>query len=196
MLSLFTEAFRYIVQNLFELYILLVSLQIIFHWVKVSRTNPILLLIARVTAPPLRPIYSLVPSVNGIDFAAIALLSALSMLKISILFWLNTHILPPMPSLIVLAFGGILKQFIDIFFFIIMMFSLMSWFNPVTSSAIVEIIVKISEPLLRPTRGLWLNISGIDFSPMVVALVLQLVNIRIVAPLIRIGFDLMKTGLI
>ncbi len=51
MLAPFLEAFKFLVQTLFNLYIFLVSLRVIFHWVRVHPANPILLLISRITYP-------------------------------------------------------------------------------------------------------------------------------------------------
>ncbi len=144
----------------------------------------------------MRPIYSVILSVNGIDLAAFTLLPALSMLKISILFWLTTHAIPALSGLAVLAFGEILQQFVDIFILIVVLFSWMSWFNPTTSAALVEIIMKISDPFLRPARGLGLSISGIDFSPMAVVMIMFLVRILIVDPVIQIGFNIMHMSLV
>jgi YggT family protein len=192
MLEPFNQAVKFLTQTLVELYILLVCLRVIFHWANVSHANPILLNIGRVTYPCLRPIYNLLPPLKGIDLAAVILLSSLSMSKIGMLFWWQTGYIPPLTGLALLAFAEILKQFIDIFFFMSMLFGLMSWFNPFTSPAVVEIVLKISSPLWRLAQGLLPRTSGIDFSPLLVIIGLKLLTILIVGPLSQIGIELMK----
>lgn len=195
MLTPLIQAAQFLIQTLFELYIFFVLLRVIFHWTKISHTNQLLITIARITHPPLKPIYSILPTVNGIDLAAIILLLGLSMLKIGLLFWLQASIIPSVMGLATLAFAEILKQLIDIYFYVLLIFTVMSWFNPLTLGPIIEIMIKMSEPLLKPARAILPNMGGLDFSPILVMMGLQLLTILIVAPLTQIGISLIKTTL-
>lgn len=195
MLTPLIQAAQFLIQTLFELYIFFVLLRVIFHWTKISHTNQLLITIARITHPPLKPIYSILPTVNGIDLAAIILLLGLSMLKIGLLFWLQAGIIPSVMGLATLAFAEILKQLIDIYFYVLLIFTVMSWFNPLTLGPIIEIMIKMSEPLLKPARAILPNMGGLDFSPILVMMGLQLLTILIVAPLTQIGISLIKTTL-
>jgi YggT family protein len=195
MLIPLNQAFQFLVQTFFEIYIFFILLRVIFHWVNIRPTNPILVTISRITHPPLRPIYQLLPRINGVDLAAILLLLVFTMLKNTALFWLQTGFIPPLQGLAVLAFTEILKQFIDIFFYTLIILSLISWFNPLTLAPIIEIIVKISEPLLRPVRALLPPLSGLDFSPLFVMIILKLMVILVVTPLTQISLHLIQSHL-
>jgi len=50
--------------------------------------------------------------------------------------------------------------------------------------------VRISEPLIRPIRGILPNISGLDFSPLILIIGLKLLAILLVQPLAQIGASL------
>lgn len=192
MLSPIAQAAYFLIQTLFNLYILFVLLRIIFHWVHINPKNQFLLTIARMTNPPLRPLYKVVPIINGLDLGAVILLLSLSTLKIGVLFWLQTSLIPPLAGLLTLAFAEILNQFINIFLYAVVLLTFMSWLNPLSLGPIIEITVKILEPLLRPARWLTPKISEIDFSPMVIFLGLRLIDILIVNPLTQIGINLIK----
>lgn len=194
MLTPLNHASQFLVQTFFDFYIFIVFLRVIFHWVKIDGRNPLLQIIARLTHPPLRPIYRIVPSVGGLDLAAALLLLALTMLKISLLSWLLTGITPHLTGLLVVAFSELLKQLINIFFYTILILALISWFNPTTFGPLVEILLKISEPLLKPMSRALPPISGMNFSPLVVMVTLQLLEIVIVVPLAQIGQKLLLYG--
>lgn len=196
MLIPLSQAAKFLIERIFTLYISFVLLRVTFHWAKISTTNHFLITISRLTHPPLKLIYKLIPSVNGMDLAAVLLLSLLSMSKIGSLFWLQTGSLPPTTGLAILAFSEILKQLINIFFSVLIIFAVMSWFNPVTLGPLVEIIVKMSEPLLRPIRWVVPPVSGIDFSPMVAIIALELLDIILVSPLTQIGITFIQPSLI
>jgi len=151
-------------------------------------------MIARLTHPPLRPIYRIVPTINGLDLAAILLLLALAMTRTGLLFWLETGFIANLTGLGVLAFAELLNQLVNTFFYTILILTLMSWFNPMMLGPLVEILVKISEPLLRPIRRLLPLSSGMDFSPLVIMILLQLLKIIIVAPLGQTGQKLLLYG--
>ena len=57
---------------------------------------------------------------------------------------------------------------------------IMSWFAVNPYNEIVQIIFKITEPLLAPFRKLPLQIGALDFSPVAAFLVLRFLNIFIV----------------
>jgi YggT family protein len=192
--TLLGNASQFLIQTLFDLYTFVVLLRIVFHWAKVEGRNPLLQVIARLTYLPLRPIYRIVPSVNGIDLAAVLLLLALTTLKIGLLHCLITGVLPQLTGLLVLAFSNLLNQLINIFFYTLLALALMSWFNPVTFPPLIEILIKISEPLLRPIHRILPPIAGIDFSSLVMIVSLQLLKIVIVIPLAQTGQKLLFYG--
>jgi len=196
MLEVTYHAAQLITQTLVNLYVFMVCLRVLLDWSNVSYANPILLMVAKFTQPFLRPIYSIIPTINGLDLASIILLSFLSMLKIAMLFWWQTGYILLSKGLLILAFAEVLKQFIDIFFFIIMLFSLMSWFNLLAVPALVEIVFKLASPLLRLAQRVLPPISNMDFSPLCVMLGLQLLILLIVTPLSQIGLAMIKKTLV
>jgi YggT family protein len=191
-LELVYQALNFLINTAVELYILLVCLQVILRWANVHQSNPILFNIGRITYPIVRPTYSIIPTMYGIDLAAIFLLLTLFISKTYILFWMQTGTFPPLTGVTILAFAEALTQFIGILFCIIILFSMIGWFNTLTSAAIIEIVVKVSGPFLGLMKSVVPSIAGIDFSALLVIIGLRLVTIFITNPLMQIGFNLIN----
>lgn len=190
MLNSFSNAGMFLLQSIFDLYIFILLLRIVLQWVNTDSHNPLFVLIAKLTNPPLRPICRVIPSLHGIDLAAILLLLGLEMIKIALLVWLQVNATPHLIGLVVLGFAELLHQLINIFFYAIIALTILSWVSPLAHGPLIEILVRVSEPLIRPVRGILPSISGLDFSPLILIIGLKLLTILLVQPLTQIGASL------
>jgi len=85
------------------------------------------------------------------------------------------------------AAGHILNTILTIYMWIIIISALLSWVNPDPYNPIVRFMHSVTEPVLRPIRRR-LGISmGIDFSPMIVILIIMFLKYFIVASLFDMG---------
>ena len=66
----------------------------------------------------------------------------------------------------------------------------LSWINPEAYNPATIIIYKLTDPLLRPARKLIPPMGGLDFSVLVVFIILQLTLILIVNPITHLGQSL------
>lgn len=190
MLNPFNNAGLFLIQSIFDLYIFILLLRIVLQWVHTDSHNPLFVLVAKLTNPPLKPICRIIPSLHGIDLAAILLLLSLEAIKIAFLVWLQVNATPHLGGLFIIAFAELLNQLINIFFYSILALTILSWISPLAHGALIEILVRISEPLIRPIRGILPSFSGFDFSPLVLIIGLKLLTILIVQPLAQIGASL------
>ena len=55
---------------------------------------------------------------------------------------------------------------------------------------VVPLVMQLTEPVLRPFRRLIPNVGGLDFSPMIVLLVITLARVLIAKPLLDLGLRL------
>lgn len=69
------------------------------------------------------------------------------------------------------------------YMWVIIIRALISWVNPDPYNPIVRLLYQITEPVLRPIRRM-LPMSGIDFSPLIVILVIYFLQAFLV-PVIR-----------
>ncbi|MBI5098744.1 MAG: YggT family protein [Nitrospirae bacterium] len=85
------------------------------------------------------------------------------------------------------AVGHILNTLLTIYMWIIIISALLSWVNPDPYNPIVRFLYSVTEPVLRPIRRR-LGISmGIDFSPMIVILIIMFIKYFLVASLFDMG---------
>ncbi|MEN9916827.1 MAG: integral rane protein [Pseudomonadota bacterium] len=190
MLNPFSNAGLFLIQSIFDLYIFILLLRVILQWVNTDSFNPLFVLVAKLTNPPLRPICRIIPSLHGIDFAAIILLLGLEMLKIAFLVSIQIHAAPHLLGLVVLAFAELLNQLINIFFYAVIALTILSWISPLAHGPFIEILVRICEPLIKPIRGILPSVSGLDFSPLILIVCLKLLTMLLVQPLAQIGASL------
>lgn len=181
----------FLIQLLFDLALFIFLARIILQWIDTNPYNPLFVSIAKWTDPLLKPLYRVLPPIRGMDFSAILLLITLATIKIACLFKWQTGVLPHFPGLLVLAFADLLHQLLNLFFYATIILALLSWMStPMSHSPLIEVVVKMTEPLLRPLRRFLPSVAGLDFSPLVLMIGLKVLITVIVQPLIQIGQQL------
>ena len=177
-----SDAATLLIQTLFGLYILVVLLRFLLQLVRADFYNPISQFIVKATQPAIGPMRRIIPGFSGVDLASLVLMFGLQCIKIWLL--LGIHGKPPTaPGIAILAVAELLKLTIYLFFFSIIVQVVMSWLNPHAHNPITVLIFRLNEPMLRPARRLLPPFSGIDLSPLLVLVALQLALILIVRPI-------------
>ena len=64
---------------------------------------------------------------------------------------------------------------------------IMSWINPGGYNPIISLMVSLTDPMMRPARRILPPFSGLDLSPLIVFVVLQLCLMLLVQPLRHLG---------
>lgn len=149
-----------------------------FHFVLVLRTwlqfcrvdpyIPISQTLMRLTNPIVLPVGRLIPTVKGINFAA--LLLAIAFVTIQFV------ILGIAPSLaVIVGLLSVLKTFGQILFFTTLIRALMSWVTQ-GNHPLDYVVAQITEPVLGLIRRILPRTGMLDFSVMVLGFVLLLLN--------------------
>ena len=83
-------------------------------------------------------------------------------------------------------------DFVLLFFMLVVIFrAILSWVNPDPYNAIVRFIHNVTEPVLYPIRAkLPMNYGGIDFSPVIVFLVIIFLRTFVVNSLMRLAVSM------
>lgn len=186
------DAGIFLVRTLFGIYILAVMLRFLLQLVRADFYNPFSQVLVKVTNPALLPLRRVTPGLFGIDMAAILLLLILKTVELLIIQQL-AGFSGDIVGLVVMGIAQLLKLLIDIFFFSILIQVILSWVNPsAMHNPVVAILHSLNEPLLRPARRVLPAMSGIDLSPLVVMVVLQLITMLMVAPLNDFAIQLLR----
>lgn len=181
-----TTALVFLISAVFDLYILLVMMRFLIHWIGISfRGEPILQFLLKVTDPPLQLLYNFIPGWRRIDFAAIVFMIFLRVLRnyfIYLLYAKNAGI----AFLFIISMSELFSLVINIFFWAILIQVIISWLiafevmgRTHLSDSLRFFLERFTDPILGPFRRLIPPVSGIDFSPLVAILVLQLIDILV-----------------
>ena len=177
------NAGEYIITLVFELYILAVMLRFLLQLVRADFYNPISQFLITVTNPVLRYLRRRIPGYAGIDWPSIILMLVLQLIALSLIALLKTGALPAIPGLVLLALTHLLKMIIWIYIVVIVLQALTSWVNPGAYSPVTILMYQLTDPLLRPVRRVIPPAGGLDWSPFIVLIGLNLLLIVLVAPL-------------
>jgi len=169
-------------------------LRFLLQLVRADFYNPFSQVLVKVTNPPLLPLRRLIPGVFGIDMAAIFLLLALKTVELLIVQQL-AGFSGDIAGLIVMGVAQLLTLLVDIFFFSILIQVILSWVNPAAMhNPVMGVLHSLNEPLLRPAKRVLPAMSGIDLSPLLVMVALQLVTMLLVVPLNDVAIELLKAA--
>ncbi len=182
----FGQAGIFLVETLFGLYILAVLLRFLFQIVRADFYNPVARFVVTATNPLLRPLRRLIPGLGGIDLASVVLVLVLECVKIY-LVWAMLGRLPQPLGVLVLAIGQLLEMTVYVFIVVLVVRVILSWVSPYGPHPAFGLLVRLSEPLMRPARRLIPAISGLDLSPIAVFIVLGLVLKLGVQPILDLG---------
>jgi YggT family protein len=73
---------------------------------------------------------------------------------------------------------------LSLYTWVIIAAALISWVNPDPYNPVVQILRRVTEPVLRPIRNVLARYqTGLDFSPLVAILIIQFIQ-RVVLPLL------------
>ena len=172
----------FLLDTIFSFYILAVLLRFLLQWVGGDFYNPISQFLVKITHPPLRLLRRYIPAVGKVDTSSLVLLMSLQMFSDFIVLTLKG-----MPfsfaALTLLSFSQLITLLINVFVFAIFARAILSWINPGTFNAASNLLYSITEPLLSSCRRMIPDIGGIDLSPLIVLVGLQLAKMLIIPPL-------------
>ena len=185
--SYLSDALLYLINTIFSLYILLVVLRFMLQTVRADAGNPVSQFLLAATNPPLRLLRRIVPGSAGVDWSCVVLMLALQAVELFLTSLIAFGVSLAIAGLILLSAAELLKLVIYIFMFVILAQVILSWINPGAYNPATALLYQLSEPLLRPARRLLPATHGIDFSPILVLIVLQLSLMLLVRPLADLG---------
>ncbi len=172
----------FLADTLFSLYLFALMLRFLFQWSGADYQNPVSQFLIRVTHPPLRFLRQYIPALGRVDTAAIVLMQALQMLG-GYLIFLIQGAAPSFPALSIWAVAQLLELLLNIYFYAIIIRALLSWLGPMRYNPMISLLYSLTEPLLHASRRLLPAAGGIDLSPIVPLIGIQLARMLLLPPL-------------
>ncbi|MBV1916125.1 MAG: YggT family protein [Pseudomonadales bacterium] len=175
-----SQAGIYLVQTLFNLYLLAIVMRFVLQLVRADFYNPISQFFVKITDPLLKPLRRLIPGYGGIDVASIVLALLVQIVGIYlILLILGVDIPNPLQPFLwsIVGFASLL---LNIAFFAMIVMIILSWVAPNSRNPAVDLLRQITDPILRPVQKLIPPIGGLDLSPIFVFIAINLLEIMVV----------------
>lgn len=171
------NAVNFLVNTLFDLYLMVVLLRV---WLQVARAdfyNPFSQFIIKATQPIVAPLRRVIPSLGGWDLATIVFALVVAALKVITLSLIIGAVLNPM-VIIISAFIILLTSIFKLLFWVLILRAILSWISR-GHNPIEAVMIQLTEPLLAPVRRFMPAMGGLDLSMLVVLLGLQFLEMLI-----------------
>jgi YggT family protein len=173
------DIFAYLVQTALTLYLLIMLFRFLLQLVRADFYNPISQFLVRATNPLVLPVRKVLPPIGAVDTASLLLAVIIQLLGIAVLLLLNGVGLPNITLLIAWSFLGVLGLLVKIYFFALLAMIIMSWIAPGSHHPAIYLIYQICEPIMAPLRRVLPPMGGLDFSPILVFILINVVQIAL-----------------
>jgi YggT family protein len=173
------EIITYLMQTVLSLFLLAMLLRFLLQLVRADFYNPISQFLAKVTNPLVLPLRRIIPSYANLDLASLFLALLLQMAGIATLLLLNGVGLPSIVQLLVWSALGITGLLVNIYFFALLAMIILSWVAPGSKNPAIYLLYQITEPVMAPLRKILPSIGGLDFSPILVFIAINIIQIAL-----------------
>jgi YggT family protein len=175
----FNEIFGYLVQTIISLYLLAMLLRFLLQLVRADFYNPICQFLVKVTNPLVIPLRRVIPGYAGIDSASLLLSVVLQLLGIVALLLVNGLGLPNVGLLLLWSVLGVIGLLVNIYFFALLAMIILSWVAPGSNHPAIYLLHQITEPVMAPVRKALPPMGGMDFSPILVFILINVIQIAL-----------------
>jgi len=177
--SYLTNPLEFLISTLFSLYILAVMLRFILGAVRADFYNPVSQFLVRITNPLLVPMRRFIPSIRQYDTSALLLMLVLQLISLAIVIMLRGASVS-FPAMLLAAIGELVILTFNVFIFAIVIQVVISWVNPGSYNPVNTLLYSITAPVLGPVQRLIPPVSGMDLSPLVALIGLQVLKMLVV----------------
>ncbi|MCU0735010.1 MAG: YggT family protein [Methylotetracoccus sp.] len=177
-----TQPAIFLIDTIFGLYLFALVLRFLFQWFNADYYNPISQMIVKVTQPPVGLLRRFIPPLGRVDSATLLLMLALQMIASYLVLTLQGVDLNP-AALAVFATSQLLDLILNVLFFAIVITVVLSWFHVSRYNPAVSLLYSFTNPMLKWARKLLPPMGGLDLSPLIPIIGIQLVKMLVLPPL-------------
>ncbi|SFR82830.1 YggT family protein [Marinobacter daqiaonensis] len=170
-----------ILQIVSMFYLTVVLLRFLLQVARADFYNPITQFVVKATNPPLRPLRKVIPGWGGIDGASLVLAILVQALALVLIFLAGGYSLSGLNPVYLLSWSIILvlELIIRIYFWSVIAVVVVSWVAPQSNHPAIGLVAELTEPVMRPVRNLVPPLGGLDLSPIVVFLILNVLLVMV-----------------
>jgi YggT family protein len=178
-MNAFNEIFGYLVQTFLSLYLVAMLLRFLLQVVRADFYNPISQFLVRVTNPLVIPLRRILPGFAGLDISSLLLAVLLQLAGIVALLLVNGLGLPNIGLLLIWSVLGVVGLLVNIYFFALLAVIILSWVAPGSSHPAIHLLYQVTEPVMAPFRRALPAMGGLDFSPILVFILINVIQIAL-----------------
>lgn len=185
-----------IASPLFSLALFLIAMRFLAQLCGVSPYNPISTGLRSITDPIVAPINRLVPAGRRLNIGAIIALIVCQVIYIALMLALISRFdaFNVLQSLIwsTLGAAGLL---INIVFYSVLAMIIVSFIAPQSNHPAVEFVWQLTEPVMAPLRNFNLSMGGLDFSPIVLFIGINVIRVSLGHMAVAVGMPAFIIGI-
>jgi YggT family protein len=166
----------YLIETLLSLYILAVIIRFLLQQVRADFYNPISQFFVKVTNPAVVPLRRVIPGWKGIDFASIVLTLLLQILAISLLLLIHGYGIINPARMASWGVVGLLSMVVNFYFFAIIAAIIVSWVAPHSHHPAIILLHQLTRPVMAPFQRILPPLGGLDLSPILVFIVINVLR--------------------
>ena len=172
-----SDVFTYLIYVFFGLYILAMLLRFLLQAVRADFYNPISQSLVKVTNPLVIPLRKILPGYGGLDLASLLLALILQILMVTLLVLIQSGVMLAPLSLLLAGVLGLASYLLKIYFFALLAMIVLSWIAPGGNHPALYLLHQITEPVMAPFRKVLPSMGGLDFSPILVFIIINVLQI-------------------
>lgn len=164
-----------IIRTAGELYAFIIIMRFLLQVARADYYNPISQAVVRLTNKPLVPLQKVLPKAGRFDLSALLLaviVKAATLLALFVIHETSPNIL----SILILSVVGVLDTILTIYFWAVLGSVIISWVAPGSYHPGPQLIQQLTEPLFALARKVIPPIGGLDLSPILIFIVIQIVQ--------------------
>jgi len=174
-----SQIFISTLQMISSFYITLVLLRFLLQLSRADFYNPISQFIVKATTPPLKPLRKIIPGWGGIDGASLVLAIIIQLITFLLILFAQQFFGFNPITLIAWSAIKVLSLIIQIYYWSIIAAIILSWVAPGSYHPAVALVQQITEPVMRPFRKILPPMGGLDLSPILVFLVINVLKMMV-----------------
>lgn len=186
--SALIEIVRLVINTLGGLYLTAIILRFLLQLARADFYNPISQSLVRITNPAIKPLRRIIPGFFGVDIASLVLAILVKFAMIVVLFFVQTgNLSMNFVAVVLVSVLSVLVTMFNIYFVAMIATIILSWVAPGSYHPAAVLVHQVVEPVMAPFRKLLPPMGGIDFSPMIAFLALNVVKILFSGLAVQIG---------
>lgn len=178
------NAILFLISCIFDFYIMVLFVRLVLSFAHADYYHPLTQFVVKLSSPVIKPLKKFIPDFRKLETATLVMIILVIMLKYLILS-LMSYGFPNIFGLFVLAIGDGIRLLLITLSIALILQAILSWVQPGSPAYLV--LNKFTSLITNPLHKFIPPIAGIDITPLIAIVILQLLVIIIADPLIAYG---------